>query len=49
MFENNKYLSLLSAGLDPFDGDGEAFAFELNPGLCVTVYLDGTPAEYYNE
>lgn len=47
MFINNNMQSIEAAGLQPFDGDGEAFAYKLNPGYCVTVYIDGTPAEFY--
>lgn len=53
MFANNNITSIEAAGLFPFDGcnigTGEAFSYELNPGLFVTLYTDGTPAEYYQE
>lgn len=53
MFANNDLLSLEAAGLLPFDGCNvgscEAFCFDLNAGLIVTVYTDSTPAEYYQE
>lgn len=51
MFNNNNLLSIEAAGLLPFDGcnvgAAEAYSFELNEGLIVTIYTDGTPAEYY--
>ena len=53
MIQTNNYNSLIVAGLAPFDGcnfgTAEAFCFELNNGLTVTVYTDNTPAEYYKE
>ena len=51
MFRNDNLNSLQGAGLEAFDGanvgTAEAYSFELNIGLIVTVYTDETPAEFY--